>query len=102
MSGGFGQKYSRNVKIERKVARRAPLCAKVRVQALCVKLSSPLRLCRCEKSRQEERSHKKCILHVCAQLPLAGGFPPIWAHVLVSSTITYLYYTSLCIPNLKS
>jgi len=33
--------------------------------------------------RQEGKSHKKCIFHVCVEQPLAGGFQPTLAHVFV-------------------
>jgi len=59
-------------------------------ESLCVKLCLSVwpvqvRKKKSQKGRQE-RSHKKCIFHVCVERPLAGGFQPNLAYVFVSRT----------------
>jgi len=71
------------------LAGRALPYAKLRLLSHCVwNYLYPFGLCRCarQKGKQEGRSHKKCIFHVCVEQPLAGGMQPNLADVFFSRT----------------
>ena len=71
---------------EKHFAGRALPYVKLRLLSHCAwNYLYPFGLCRGgrKKNREEGRSHKKCIFHVCVERPLAGGFQLTSGNVFV-------------------
>jgi len=96
--GVFGQNAPQNGKWEKKTCwEGTSLRQTASFEPLCVKLSLSVWIETKEKKekekkavKQEGRSHKKCIFHVCVERPLAGGFQPDFVNMFVSRTLSSL------------
>jgi len=90
LCGFLGKMTPKTANERKKLAGRALSYAKLRLLSHCAwnyRYPSGAQEKKAVRKVGRKKSHKKCIIHVCVERPLAGGFQTILAHVFVSWTL---------------